>query len=110
MQDRSGLNEVSNQLQACGVPVKDKRYSYNNLHHDLALYIDYLITNDFIKLVQLLYQIDISEDGVRQLLKEQSDKPASNFIAKLIIERLQKKIQLRASFKRDENIDENERW
>ncbi len=31
MQDRSGLNEVSNQLQACGVPVKDKRYSYNNL-------------------------------------------------------------------------------
>jgi hypothetical protein len=110
MQQRSEINQVLHYLLAYGLPVKENLYSYTDLLHHIADYVDYLINTDFNKLVQLLYQLDVSEDKVRKLLKEQTDEPASNSIAKLIIVRQQEKIQMRASSKKDENINENESW
>jgi hypothetical protein len=44
------------------------------------------------------------------LLKQQPDNLASDSIAKLIVERQQKKLQMKATLKKDENIPEDEKW
>jgi hypothetical protein len=44
------------------------------------------------------------------LLNRQPGNLASDFIAKLIIERQQKKLQMKTSFKKDAHIPEDEKW
>ncbi len=104
------LEEISKELQTFGLPVKDNFYSYIDLLNDLSYYIDYLITNDFNKLIVILYRLDVSEEQVNELLKQQPNKLASDSISKLIIERQQKKLQMKATLKKDENIAEDEKW
>ncbi len=69
---------------------------------------NYLITND--KLIVILYRLDVSEAQVHKLLNRQPGNLASDFIAKLIIERQQKKLQMKTSFKKDAHIPEDEKW
>lgn len=74
----------------------------------LADYCNYLIEQDFEKLIQLLYRIDVDESKIKKLLKT-SDQEAGAIIARLLIERQQQK---RSG--RDEGnsaaISEEERW
>ena len=77
----------------------------------LAEKLDWLIRNDFSSLVQLLYRIDISEARLRQLLQTNTGQDAGKIIARLIIERLIKKIETRRQYKRGYNdIPDEERW
>jgi hypothetical protein len=77
----------------------------------LAERINELIQKDFQKLVSILYRLDISEEKLKYLLKENSDSDAGFIIAELIIERqIQKKKSRQQFSKRDDDIDENEKW
>lgn len=77
---------------------------------ELAQYITLLINDDFNGLVNILYRLDISEANLRQSLREKPDHDAGRMIAELIIERQMQKLERRNSYKKDENIPEDERW
>jgi hypothetical protein len=104
------IQEISKQLNEFGLPIKQQEYSYNDLLNTISYVINDLITHNFSALVQLLYRLDISEEQVRKSLKETTSELASNAIAKLIIERQQKKLELRKHFRNDPNIPDDERW
>jgi hypothetical protein len=73
--------------------------------------IDLLISSDFLRLVRILYRLDISEKRLRTLLAETGGKNASETIADMIIERQMQKIRSRAEHKkRNDNIPDDERW
>ncbi len=57
--------------------------------------IDYLITYDYEKLLQLLYRIDVDENKAKKSLIEAADKKPSEVVADLIIERLIEKAKSR---------------
>lgn len=88
----------------------DKK-SYEEIHAQLATYINDLIKTDFEKLITYLYRIDVSEQKLKQLLQQNQQEDAGNLIATLIIERQQQKIKSRAMFSRqDSEVDEDEKW
>jgi hypothetical protein len=73
--------------------------------------INDLIQHDFNKLVSILYRLDVNENKLRKLLDENAMVDASHIIADLVIEREKQKIISRQQFsKRDDEIDESERW
>jgi len=77
----------------------------------LAESINELIQNDFQKLISILYRLDINEEKLKHLLKENTQSDAGLIITDLIIERQIQKIKSRQQFsRRDNEIDENERW
>lgn len=78
----------------------------------LADRINYLIINDFSALIQILYRMDVSEQKIKTLLKENPGSDAGRIIAALIIERQMQKIKSRQQTGRDDknNMDETERW
>lgn len=83
----------------------------NNLAELLAEKINYLIVNDFNKLIQILYRADISEQKLKGMLAENTSEDAGKIIGALFIERQMQKIKSRRDNRRDhENISEDERW
>jgi|SRR5687767_13288218 len=85
--------------------------SSDELRMILASHINRLIQTDFQKLVSILYRLDVSESKLRNLLKEHHETDAGLIIAGLMIEREKEKIQSRRQFdKRDENINDDEKW
>lgn len=83
----------------------------NNFAVLLAEKINYLIVNDFNKLIQILYRADISEQKLKGMLAENKSEDAGKLIAELFIERQMQKIRSRREHRRNqENISEEERW
>ena len=77
----------------------------------LAERINVLIQNDFQKLISILYRLDVSEEKLKFLLKENIESDAGVIITDLIIERQMQKIKSRQQFsQRDDNIDDSEKW
>lgn len=72
--------------------------------------INELITSDFQQLVSILYQVDVSEEKLKQVLKESPGTDAAAIILDLMIERQTKKNKSRREYKRDENISDDEKW
>jgi len=106
MKDEQPLLEVSKEL---GIIMKEKDHSFGK--QLLAEKINELITNDFQKLVSILYRMDVSEIKLKQLLKENPGVDAGPIIADLMIERQEQKIRSRQQFnKPDENISDDEKW
>ena len=83
--------------------------SSESLNEHLCYHINQLIQHDFQKLVSMLYRIDINEEKLKYLLKENADKDAASIIADLIIERQMQKIKYREQFKQWD-IDDDEKW
>lgn len=74
--------------------------------------IDYLnefINQDFSKVVQLLYRIDVSEAKLKKVLHENPNEDAAGLIADLIIERIAIAKKARASFSKDNNNASNDK-
>lgn len=84
--------------------------SLEELKGKLNLHINYLINHDFEKLVSLLYRIDVSEPGLRNLLTQTEGKGAAALITDLIIERQLQKIKSREKYKGQKDISEEEEW
>ena len=72
--------------------------------------IDYLnefINQDFSKVVQLLYRIDVSEAKLKKVLHENPNEDAAGLIADLIIERIAIAKKARDSFSKAHTNTEN---
>lgn len=83
----------------------------NELHQLLAEHINYLIQNDFQKLVFVLYRVDVNESKLKTLLQENRKEDAGNIIATLIIERQLQKIKSRKEYRqKNDDIKEDEKW
>lgn len=80
------------------------------LQQQLQQHINYLISNDFDRLVQLLYTIDVNEKKLRTLLQQQQDTDAAEIISTMMIERQLQKAQSKAQFKNTTSDDDEEKW
>ncbi len=105
----NGIEKYLNETFDLSIPVNSTREQSVIL---LAERINYLIINDFSMLVQILYRIDVSEQKIKNLLKENQGSDAGKILAALIIERQMQKIRSRQQKGRDDKniIDETERW
>ena len=65
---------------------------------DLENTINELIKNDFSKLVQLLYRIDVSEAKLKNILQAHPNEDAGKLIAQVVLERLVATKTARESF------------
>ena len=85
--------------------------SFEEVKERLATHINHLINHDFEQLVMLLYRVDVNENKLRNLLRENKNDDAGTMIAQLIIERQLQKIKSRKEFpqKKDDNSEE-EKW
>ena len=84
--------------------------SSENLILDLALLINELIVRDFQKLVFILYRIDVNENKLKRILKENNGENAANTIAELIVERQLQKIKSKKEFGTQANFNDEEKW
>lgn len=71
-------------------------------------YLNELINNDFSKVVQLLYRIDVSETKLKNVLHDHPNENAAHLIADLIIERIAIAKKARASFSNTQTNDANQ--
>lgn len=72
--------------------------------------INWLIINDFEKLIFILYRIDVSEAKIKTLLNKENTNFAAPVIADAIIERLEEKKVSRQKYKQDPSASEEEKW
>lgn len=70
--------------------------------------INELIKNDFSKLVQILYRIDVSEAKLKNILNSNPNEDAGKLIAQVILERLAATKKARESFNTNARIDDIE--
>ncbi len=82
----------------------------NQLRQQIIALINTLINEDFHSLLQLLYQIDVSENKIRSCLKNDTDKLSADIIADLIIERQLQKIKSRQAFSKNDTFSDEEKW
>ena len=95
MEDKLLVNLLQNELTIGG----KKADSYEDMKGIWASYFNGLIHDDFPGLLRLFYRIDVSEDKLRRILKENPDENAGLMIASLVIERLMQKIKSREEFR-----------
>ena len=106
MKEEQVLQEISKELE---IELYEKDHPY--ARRILAERINELINTDFEKLVSILYRMDVSEIKLKQLLKDNPGADAGTIIADLMIERQAEKIKSREQYsKRDENINDDEKW
>ena len=74
----------------------------------LEIAINELIKNDFSRLVQILYRIDVSEAKLKNILNTNPTEDAGKLIAQVIVERLAATKKARESFNIAPRIDDNE--
>ena len=83
----------------------------NNFVDFLTDKINFLIVNDFNKLIYILYRADINEQKLNKLLAENKKEDAGKIIAALFIQRHLEKIKSRRENKTNAGDDsQEERW
>jgi hypothetical protein len=73
-------------------------------------YINYLLLQDFNKLVNVLYRVDVSETKLKQILHDDPQTDAADLITDLLIQRQKEKLEIKKSFPSPSDIPEEERW
>jgi hypothetical protein len=73
--------------------------SMQALQEKLTQQINDLILNNFQRLVAILYKVDVDENKLKRILKENSGNDAAGIIAHLIIEREVQKMETRKQFR-----------
>ena len=76
----------------------------------LETYINELIEQDFSRLVDLLYRVDVSEKKLKMLLALEPNTNSAALIADLIIERQLQKQAWKQQHPPTTDIPEDERW
>ena len=83
----------------------------NNFVDFLTEKINFLIVNDFNKLIFILYRADINEQKLNRLLAENKKEDAGKIIAALFIQRQLEKIKSREeNSAKTSNDSQEERW
>ena len=89
----------------------DVESTESNFVQYLTERINYLIVNDFNKLIYILYRADINELKLNKLLAENKKEDAGKIIAALFIQRQLEKIKSREENKMNTtDFEEEERW
>ncbi len=109
MEENEIITEAVNELQKFQLKISDQIISFDELKKVLSGIINYLITNDFSRLISVLYRLDISEKKLQQLLKT-SNTSAEDIIAEMIIERQQERIKTRKLFSANDHYCDEEKW
>ena len=99
------IESILHQLSTQSVFLKKEE-----LHQQLTDYINYLLINDFSKLIQILYRVDVNEQKLKQLLQENPKTDAAVLIADLLLQRQEEKIKAKKSFDANDDISEDEKW
>ena len=84
--------------------------SSDEMKQQLIIHINDLLLNDFQKLIHILYRVDVNENKLRKLLQLNPQTYAAVIIADLLIERQQQKIKTKESFRRNDDIPDEEKW
>jgi hypothetical protein len=74
----------------------------NSVREKLAILIAHLIQNNFEKLCQAMYRLDVSEARFDQVMHEKPIEEIPYAIADLVIEREMQKVRTRVLYKRGE--------
>ena len=83
----------------------------NNFLDFLTEKINFMIVNDFNKLIYILYRADINEQKLNRLLAENKKEDAGKIIAALFIQRQLEKIKSRKeNTANSKNDSDEERW
>lgn len=100
--------ELTHVLQTAdaALPAPEKQKRIEQLEH----YINNLIHNDFSQLVQLLYTVDVDEQGLKNALQQQPEQDAAHLIANLVWIRAEEKARARRQFTKPPPQDSEERW
>jgi hypothetical protein len=72
--------------------------------------INELIVTDFARLLELLYRLDVEEEKVHAVLKQNPSVDAGRLIASLIMKRQMEKIDSRNKHRQQDMESEEERW
>ena len=81
-----------------------------NWYNELRAAINDLISEDFSKLVQILYRADVSETRLKRELAINKNTDAGTIIANLFLERQKQKIESKRSSSADSQASDEERW
>lgn len=77
----------------------------------LKTLVEELITSDFPKLIQVLYQMDVPERKLKSTLQQYPGANAADLITQLMLERQLQRIDARKQFSGNgKNFTEEERW
>ena len=71
--------------------------SFHKMRLLLVKKIDFLLDNDFEKLLQILYRIDVDENKAKTALTKKADLKPSEVLADLVIHRLMDKAKTRSN-------------
>lgn len=85
-------------------------YELGVVKEQLTEYINYLLVNDFDKLIQLLYRIDIDEHKLKSMIAVNTGSDSASIIAEQIIQRQIQKSITRKHSNPGTAIDENDKW
>ena len=88
----------------------EENNSTPNFIVQLTATINEMIKNDFPRLVNILYRLDVSEEKLKTELQDNPSREAGALIADLIIERQLQKVEARKHSRTDEDIPDNEKW
>lgn len=110
MTENHNIDKLIKELQQCQLEKSEEVGFYNYLHKSLSETINYLIANDFSRLISILYRLDVSEKKLALLLKNIKDVTAGEIIAKMIIERQLQKLEVRKSSTATNNFNKEEKW
>jgi hypothetical protein len=92
-----------------GIDLQDG-LSIDGLKNIITDYINSLISNNFNKLISILYRLDINESKLKQLLAANPGEDAGMIIAELIIERQLQKIKTRSENNNTNIIPDDDKW
>lgn len=76
----------------------------------LTAFVTELIDEDFSRLVQILYRLDVSEDKLKRVLVDNPDGDAAAMIARLLMERMEQSRRSKEMFPPPADIPEDEKW
>src|SRR5690242_9256533 len=106
MEEKSLYVVLAKQLEING------KFEDTELKRELLIArINELLQKEFNKLIAILYRLDVDEERLRLLLRQNQDKDAATIITDLMIERQLQRMKSREQFRqRDEGFDEVEKW
>ena len=107
MNEAEGIREFLQSDLALACP---NDASMEDLIEVLADRINRLIHADFDQLIRLLYRIDVNENKLKRLLKNEAGHDSGRLIATLIIERQLQKIKTREENKPTKNQTGDDKW
>jgi hypothetical protein len=104
MEEHEHIGQLLFQYEQQTIAQKEK------LRDQLIEYINHLLLHDFNGLVHVLYRVDVSEQKLKELLQKNPATDAAVIITDLLIERQEEKINIKESFKTNDNIPDEDKW